>query len=722
VSGCVVLRGPALQPNLSQKEWQTTVKRSPVAWCIALLLSLCQLTTTASAALPEDAGAGLPVLAYYYQWFSYNSWDRAKIDYPLAGRYSSDDVSIMKKHIAEAKSAGIQGFIVSWKSTPTNNQRLEALIKVARTTDFKLAIIYQGLDFYRKPLPVQRIAEDLDHFKQHYASDPVFDLFAKPLLIWSGTWEYSASEIERVTTSVRDSALVLATEKSPQGYERVARYFNGNAYYWSSVDPQTNSRYQERLNAMASTVHKSGGLWIAPFAPGFDARLVGGTREVPRRDGQTLRTEYNAAVSSSPDAMGLISWNEFSENTHVEPSERYGNSALQELTSLVRAPAVQEPPAIDDSDDPGRDGILSVGAALLVLLLLAAALPIYARIRRHDAPTAERPERQARRSPWRILVVAVVVALLVSLTAIGVVYARRLRDVGASPLYIGEQPARDAGSVIIGAAGDIACPPGRRRNDDEFNRPNACRMESTAKLLGTIQPDAVLALGDNQYPSGSLADFEASYSNSWGNYRDITFPVPGNHEYGTPGARGYFAYFGRRAGEPDKGYYSYGLGRWHLIALNSECHQIGGCGHSDPQATWLRQDLKDHPRDCVLAYWHRPRFSSGTHGNDLDLDPLWRILAAARADVVLAGHDHDYERFKPMNAAAAADSEGMTQFVVGTGGASHYKFHNPEPTSMVRITGSNGVLRLQLTAEAFSWQFLEAPSGKVLDSGDAQCH
>ena len=241
---------------------------------------------------------------------------------------------------------------------------------------------------------------------------------------------------------------------------------------------------------------------------------------------------------------------------------------------------------------------------------------------------ALRPERQAGRSPWRILVAVVVVAVLGSLTADGVVYARRPHDRGATPLYIGAQPARDPGSVIIGAAGDIACPPDRRRN-----RPNACGMEGTAKVLAAIRPDAVLTLGDNQYPSGSRADFEASYADTWGAYRDITFPVPGNHEYQTPGARGYFAYFGKRAGEPDKGYYSYDLGAWHLIALNSECHQIGGCGDSDPQARRLRHDLAAHPRKCVLAYWHRPRFSSGPHGNDHELDALWRILAAAHADV-----------------------------------------------------------------------------------------
>jgi hypothetical protein len=702
---------------------QKTVKRSLVAWCIALILSVCYLTPTASAALPDEAAApGVPVLAYYYQWFTQKSWDRAKIDYPLAGRYSSDDVSIMERHIAEAKSAGIGGFIVSWKSTPTNNRRLDALIKVARSADFKLAIIYQGLDFYRNPQPVQRIADDFNFFKQRYAPDPVFHIFAKPLLIWSGTWKFSNSDIERVTTPLRGSALVLATEKSPGGYQRVARYFDGNAYYWSSVDPHKNRRYQQRLNEMASTVHNSGGLWIAPFAPGFDAQLVGGTRAVPRRDGQTLRMEYNAAVASSPDALGLISWNEFSENTHVEPSERHGNSALLALTSLIQAPSVREPPVIADSDDSGRDGILTVGAALLVLLLLAAAVPIYAHLRRQRAPSAEPPEQPGRRSLWRILVAVAVVALLGTLTAVGVVYALRPRDAGATPLYMGAQPARDPGSVVIAAAGDIACPPGRRRNNEEFNRPNACGMDSTAKVLGVMKPDAVLTLGDHQYPSGSLADFNASYADTWGAYRDITFPVPGNHEYGTPGARGYFAYFGKRAGEPDKGYYSYDLGSWHVIALNSECDEIGGCRDSDPQATWLRQDLEAHPRKCVLAYWHRPRFSSGTHGNDPDQDALWRILAEAGADVVLAGHDHDYERFAPMNADGKAEPKGVTHFVAGTGGASHYKFQEPEPASKVRITGQNGILRLQLTEQAYAWEFTAAPDGEVLDSGSSQCH
>ena len=198
--------------------------------------------------------------------------------------------------------------------------------------------------------------------------------------------------------------------------------------------------------------------------------------------------------------------------------ERWGDHGLHSSqlntinpeSSLIPRTFGPRAPVIDDSDDPGRDGILTVGAALLILLLLAVALPTSTRLGPR-APLAERPERQAGRSPWRILIGVVVLAMLGSLAPVGVVYARRPPDPGVTPLYIGAQPARDPGSVIIGAAGDIACPSGRRRNT-----PNACGMEGTAKVLEAIRPDAVLTLGDHQYPSGSRADFEASYAETWG--------------------------------------------------------------------------------------------------------------------------------------------------------------------------------------------------------------
>jgi hypothetical protein len=284
-----------------------------------------------------------PLFAYYYIWFNHSSWNRAKKDYPLIGTYSSGDPSVMRHQIQQAKAAGIDGFIVSWKNTELNDQRLRTLMTVANQEHFKLAMIYQGLNFYRRPLPVSEVAADFAMFRAKFAANPAMFRFAgKPLTIWSGTWAYTHAQVAQVTSAVRPSMLVLSTEKSAAGYMRIADVTDGDAYYWSSVNPATNTHYISKLDQMSSAVHHDGKYWIAPFAPGFDARLVGGTKSVPRDGGQTLRIEYAAAVRSSPDALGLISWNEFSENSYVEPSVHYGYQALDVLRQL-RGTVVPQP-------------------------------------------------------------------------------------------------------------------------------------------------------------------------------------------------------------------------------------------------------------------------------------------------------------------------------------------------------------------------------------------
>jgi hypothetical protein len=294
------------------------------AFVAALAVALVAGACGKVAATAGSFGEPEPLLAYYYIWYDHASWRRAKTDYPLVGRYSSDDVRVLRRHVREAKQAGITGFIVSWKSTKTLDRRLAKLVAVARSERFKLAIIYQGLDFHRNPQPITRVMRDLRRFERRYANDPVFDIFGKPLVIWSGTWEFSPRQVSSVTSSVRPSLLVLASEKNVDGFRRLAGSVDGDAYYWSSVNPYTNRGYQTKLDSMAEATRARSGLWIAPAAPGFDARRVGGTRVVPRADGETLRQELNAAVESLPDAIGLISWNEFSENSQVEPSVRYG--------------------------------------------------------------------------------------------------------------------------------------------------------------------------------------------------------------------------------------------------------------------------------------------------------------------------------------------------------------------------------------------------------------
>jgi hypothetical protein len=307
-------------------------------------LKIPQAATSSSSSAqvaPPSTANPLPVLAYYYIWYNSNSWDRAKTDIPLLGTYTSDDLAVMRQHIREAKAAGITGFIVSWKSTDELNRRLKQLADVAQQENFKLAIIYQGLDFNRDPLPASTVASDLDYFIQHFASMPAFQLFSKPMVIWSGTWQFTTQQVQQVTTGRRTDLLILASERNLAGYTRLANLVDGDAYYWSSVNPATYPGYQAKLDQMSQAIHNNQGLWIAPAAPGFDARLIGGTMVVDRNDGDTFRIQINTAIASNPDALGITSWNEFSENSYIEPSQNYGTEYLNLLKSILATPAPQ---------------------------------------------------------------------------------------------------------------------------------------------------------------------------------------------------------------------------------------------------------------------------------------------------------------------------------------------------------------------------------------------
>jgi hypothetical protein len=318
---------------------------------VMLLLSAAapvqaQLPAPAVPSGATGSSSPIPTLAYYYIWFDSSSWERAKVDYPVLGRYSSDDRAVMLQQVQWAKAAGIDGFIVSWKSTDVLNRRLEQLIEVAEQENFKLALIYEGLDFNRNPLPVATVASDLDYFIQHFAARSPFQIFAKPLVIWSGTWKYTPQEIGQLTQGRRNSLLILASERNLAGYQNLSGMVDGNAYYWSSVNPDTFSGYQAKLSQMGQAVHKNGGIWIPPAAPGFDARLIGGTSVVDRNNGATFRTQIATAMASSPDVLGIISWNEFSENSYIEPSQKYGFTYLNILSEINRLPA----PAIGEFD------------------------------------------------------------------------------------------------------------------------------------------------------------------------------------------------------------------------------------------------------------------------------------------------------------------------------------------------------------------------------------
>ena len=266
--------------------------------------------------------------------------------------------------------------------------------------------------------------------------------------------------------------------------------------------------------------------------------------------------------------------------------------------------------------------------------------------------------------------------------------------------------ARATSAVLVGA-GDIA----------------SCSTTfdgATAALLDGIA-GTVFTAGDNAYPNGAASEYASCYGPTWGRHKARTRPAPGNHDYNTLGAAGYFGYFGTAAGEPTKGYYSYDAGPWHIIALNSNFAMNAG----SPQEQWLRADLAANPTLCTLAYWHHPRFSSGlNHGSSPASQPLWQALYDAGADVVIVGHDHIYERFAPQTPTGQLNmARGLRQFVVGTGGGEDlYAFGTIASNSEVRNNTTRGVLKLTLNADRYEWQFVPIAGSTFTDTGSASCH
>jgi hypothetical protein len=295
---------------------------------------------------------------------------------------------------------------------------------------------------------------------------------------------------------------------------------------------------------------------------------------------------------------------------------------------------------------------------------------------------------------------------IIAAGAVCLVLATRLSQGQIKPAV---NAAEDETAILAGA-GDIA----------------DCRdlsgAEATAKLLEQI-PGTVMAVGDLAYPDGSKENFQC-YDRTWGRVRTRTRPAAGNHEFHAAGATPYFDYFGTSAGDAKYGYYSYELGSWHIVVLNSECRDVGGCDAASRQVQWLRADLAAHPAACTLAYWHKPLFSSGSaHGNDPEMKPLWKALYDANADVVINGHDHNYERFAPQNPEGGSDAaRGIREFVVGTGGKNHRPIVLAKPNSESRNADAYGVLKLTLRAGAYDWRFIAEPGKDFVDYGSAKCH
>jgi acid phosphatase type 7 len=295
-----------------------------------------------------------------------------------------------------------------------------------------------------------------------------------------------------------------------------------------------------------------------------------------------------------------------------------------------------------------------------------------------------------------------VFAIFIAISSAGTWTTQQLQKVG---------PAKtDQSPIVLLAAGDIA------------DCTNLAGAEATAKILEE-NGGVVAAIGDLAYPDGTEENFKC-YDQTWGRVKSRTRPAPGNHEFHSRGATFYFKYFGKVAGDPKDGFYSFELGAWHVISLNSECAEIGGCNEGSREEKWLRADLTAHPAACTLAYFHKPLFSSGgAHGDAPEIRPLYQALYDANADVILSGHDHDYERFAPQDPDGKLDRvRGIREFVVGTGGKNHRPFGVAEATSEIRDATTFGVLKLTLRPTGYDWKFIPQVGKSFTDSGSDNCH
>jgi hypothetical protein len=332
----------------------------------------------------------IPVYAYFYQWFQASSWDRAKQDLPLAGRYSSDDAHVLRDQVQQAKTAGIGGFLTSWKSTDTLNRRLDLLVQIAHSENLDLGVVYEALDFHRHPLPAATVQHDLVYLVGRWGSSLTSRYYGRPVIIWTGTDQYTTAEVHAVKAALGNRAYLLAASRSVAGYERVAETVDGEAYYWSSADP-SSAATSAKLNAFSQAVHTHHGLWFAPAASGYDGRSLGGTRVIGRDNGQTLVKSLDNAFASSPNAVAVISWNEWSENTYIEPGKKYGDRELQALKAYRPASGQSIPTPLTGADSSqgdsssgwtGARAALTLSGLTIVMVLALLLRPLRSRRRR----------------------------------------------------------------------------------------------------------------------------------------------------------------------------------------------------------------------------------------------------------------------------------------------------------------------------------------------------
>jgi len=632
----------------------------------------------AAAAAPRPITA-----AFYYAWYP-ETWKPKPHAMPLLHHYRSADTAVIRTQLRQLRRAHIDAAIVSWWGVhDRSDQRFRHLVHVARRlrSPERFAIYYEP-EGQGNP-SVARLRADIAHVLVLARSRSYLRVRGRPVIF---AFSQASDGCDMATRWKRAAAgRVHVVLKVFPGYRHCANQPSS----WHQYAP---------VNAQILVPGQS-----FTISPGFF--LAREAKARLGRDVARFRRSVRAMNAARVRWRLVTTFNEWGEGTAVEPSTSWGRAYIDALARRGRAAA-----------SPRAQRQRPLGVASVTIAVGTRTALVTARI-----GTGHSRKRVIARVEWG------------ATTRYGhrTVWKRVRRTIGTRRVRFRIGPFSPTASIHlrvvvhrghvrrssgdrlidrraphIAAAGDVACGPSAGGA--------ACQEAKTAALVKRGRYRAVLALGDLQYENGSLDLFRGFYDKTWGAFKSTTLPAVGNHEYLTKNAAGYFAYFGKRAGDPTKGYYAVDVGRWHLVALNSNCSKVGGCGASSPQTRWLRADLAAHPARCTIAFWHHPRFSSGGHGDNASMQPIWQVLESAHAEIVLSGHDHDYERFAPVG--------GVRQFVVGTGGRNLTSFRKTvDAGSQVRIL-KFGVLDLQLNATSYTWRFRAVPNGAVVDGGTSACH
>lgn len=641
-------------------------------------------------------GSPFPIrAAFYYPWYPETWKVGGKNPHftPSLGFYSSTNAQTQVAHIDALSYAGLDAAISSWWGrNHYSNDRLRLLLDRTVTVGSPLrwALYYEPED--KNNSSPQSIASDLAHVRDTLASSPAYLRIGGRFVVFV----YNGSDLSCDVANRWKSANALIGNAAYV----VLKVFSG--YHACSSQPDAWHQYSPTVSAD----HQAG--YSYSISPGFWLA----TESTPRlsRNLSRFRQAISDMAASGAPWQLVTTFNEWGEGTAVESAEEWASpSGYGSYLDALRETLLGAPPAEDTTPPSAPANLVATGATQTSVSLSWSAAS-------DDVGVSEyRVYRDG-----ALVGTTTATSFTVTGLACGTSYqlAVEARDAAGnvssrSTVTASTSACPPSANPVIAAAGDIACAPASSKSS------TTCHHLETSDLLVNKGYARVLTLGDNQYEDGTLSAYQQSYDPSWGRVKSITSPVPGNHEYHTSGASGYYGYFGALAGDPAKGYYSFDVGPWHLIALNSEISH----GATSTQVSWLKSDLAANTSMCTLAYWHKPRFSSGDHGSDQSFQPFWDALYAANADVVLSGHDHYYERFAPQTPGGAADAaRGIRQFVVGTGGKGFYTTFTSEPNSQVHNSNTFGVLELTLRPAEYDWRFVPEAGKTFQDTGTGSCH